>query len=432
MNKEKVKNSGITLVALVITIVILLILAAVSINLILGENGMIARSKEAKEQYEIADIVEKIKSDLMFEQINNEGNVSNDALKTILKKYGTINYETDGKTIKSITTTQGNHEILASDIWSENASEETVVDRSGLEIGDYINYEPDKNEDGTAKKYSKDNLAVSITGSLENSFDISQNNLKWQILKKYDDGSIDIIGSESDKTIYFKTSRGYNNAVNVLNDVCKSLYSRGSIEARSVNIKDFENALTDKGKIAIEKYRSDTGLKVGETSGNYIGSASYYPMLYKYEKGSGINSDALKEEGFDVSDSYSADDNINISSDFNQATTLKAKQTYWELEQVNTENFGTAADVLKPARTFNYWIASRAVECRKSLLNFNILKIDSNTGLNGICLFISNSSVSLDYDYKFRPVVTLGRDVKITPSDSASSSSGTPHAITQY
>ena len=38
--KEKF-NQGITLVALVVTIVVLLILAGVSLNLVLGENGII-------------------------------------------------------------------------------------------------------------------------------------------------------------------------------------------------------------------------------------------------------------------------------------------------------------------------------------------------------------------------------------------------------
>ena len=42
------KNKGITLVALVGTIVVLLILAGVSINLVLGNNGIIAKAQEAK------------------------------------------------------------------------------------------------------------------------------------------------------------------------------------------------------------------------------------------------------------------------------------------------------------------------------------------------------------------------------------------------
>ena len=42
------KNKSITLVALVVTIVVLLILAGVSINLVLGNNGIIAKAKEAE------------------------------------------------------------------------------------------------------------------------------------------------------------------------------------------------------------------------------------------------------------------------------------------------------------------------------------------------------------------------------------------------
>ena len=42
------KNKGITLVALVVTIVVLLILAGASINLVLGDNGIIAKAKEAQ------------------------------------------------------------------------------------------------------------------------------------------------------------------------------------------------------------------------------------------------------------------------------------------------------------------------------------------------------------------------------------------------
>ena len=41
-------NKGITLVALVVTIVVLLILAGVSINLVLGNNGIIAKAKDAQ------------------------------------------------------------------------------------------------------------------------------------------------------------------------------------------------------------------------------------------------------------------------------------------------------------------------------------------------------------------------------------------------
>lgn len=46
------KNKGITLIALIITIIVLIILAGVSINLLIGENGIITKAKYAKEIYE--------------------------------------------------------------------------------------------------------------------------------------------------------------------------------------------------------------------------------------------------------------------------------------------------------------------------------------------------------------------------------------------
>ena len=53
MKKEKNKRyeGGITLVALVVTIVILLILAGVSLNLVIGNEGILTRSKEAVDKY---------------------------------------------------------------------------------------------------------------------------------------------------------------------------------------------------------------------------------------------------------------------------------------------------------------------------------------------------------------------------------------------
>ena len=45
------QERGITLIALVVTIVVLLILAGVSISLVLNNNGVISKAKDAKNQY---------------------------------------------------------------------------------------------------------------------------------------------------------------------------------------------------------------------------------------------------------------------------------------------------------------------------------------------------------------------------------------------
>ncbi len=57
--KESNKN-GITLVALVITIVVLLILAGVSISMLTGDNGIISQAQKAKEETEYSTWSEQI------------------------------------------------------------------------------------------------------------------------------------------------------------------------------------------------------------------------------------------------------------------------------------------------------------------------------------------------------------------------------------
>lgn len=59
--KAKEQKDGITLIALVVTIVVLLILAGVSISMLTGENGIITQSSKAKEESEIGNEEEIVK-----------------------------------------------------------------------------------------------------------------------------------------------------------------------------------------------------------------------------------------------------------------------------------------------------------------------------------------------------------------------------------
>ena len=52
MRKKLRINRGITLIALVITIIVLLILAGVSISMLTGQNGIITQAQRAKEETE--------------------------------------------------------------------------------------------------------------------------------------------------------------------------------------------------------------------------------------------------------------------------------------------------------------------------------------------------------------------------------------------
>lgn len=64
------KNKGITLVALVITIIILIILAGISISMLLDEDGLIAKVKRGAEDYKIAAQNELEILGIVNEQVN--------------------------------------------------------------------------------------------------------------------------------------------------------------------------------------------------------------------------------------------------------------------------------------------------------------------------------------------------------------------------
>ncbi len=79
---KTLKNSekAITLIALVITIIVLLILAGISISMLAGDNSILSRTAEAKLKTEISQIEEVIKlayMDLVGKEIAGDGNEAN-------------------------------------------------------------------------------------------------------------------------------------------------------------------------------------------------------------------------------------------------------------------------------------------------------------------------------------------------------------------
>ena len=67
------KNQGITLIALVFTVIVLLILAGVTIATLTGDNGILTRTQEAKNKTEQAEDIEKIKLAISEAQIGENG-----------------------------------------------------------------------------------------------------------------------------------------------------------------------------------------------------------------------------------------------------------------------------------------------------------------------------------------------------------------------
>ena len=87
MRKNRKDNKGITLIALVVTIVILIILAGITIGSLTGDNGLLGKVGEAKEQTELAGIREELALIWNEMQIEIVGkNLSNNEIANILEE----------------------------------------------------------------------------------------------------------------------------------------------------------------------------------------------------------------------------------------------------------------------------------------------------------------------------------------------------------
>ena len=80
------KERGITLIALVVTIIVLIILAGVSINLLFGNFGVVTKAKEAKNKMEAAQYEEELKMCVLELQADEATNGTEFSMETIRKK----------------------------------------------------------------------------------------------------------------------------------------------------------------------------------------------------------------------------------------------------------------------------------------------------------------------------------------------------------
>ena len=82
------KNEGITLIALVITIVVLLILAGISIKALTGEKELIKETYNTTDQAQRESIIQKIEADL-YQEKTISGEIPDKAkLKEIIPSKG--------------------------------------------------------------------------------------------------------------------------------------------------------------------------------------------------------------------------------------------------------------------------------------------------------------------------------------------------------
>ena len=340
-------KKGITLVALVVTIVVLLILAGVSINLVLGNNGIIAKAKEAETKSAEASQNDLKGMNALTEEMNNA------------------------------------------------LGEKPKVDLSKYKIGDYVNYTYD-----TAENYK---IPFETWGNANFLSDgIPQTTgLKWRILNIDEaNGTVDLVSENPTGTnVYFSEILGYNDGPYLMNEICKAQYSNKSlgVNARSINLLDMEKHLTAAGIAARNayKYSSDTA-KYGTTK-TYT-SNTKYPSLYAGQKGAGVNvaetEVETKMEKIDITkgnDPYEESKAIAKTEPTNDNTSgtgnpLTVTQTYYNIS-INEANYGDAGSVLSNSTW--YWVASRYVNTSSDRAYFGLRYVDTTTTTDEHVLFSS-------------------------------------------
>lgn len=121
--KKKEYNKGITLIALVITIIVLLILAGISIATLTGENGILTRADNARNETKRQETIEDAKLDILAYETENEGKITHAKAKEIIAKYDKdysegeeFQFKTNESGDNYITTSDG-YNILINEIW---------------------------------------------------------------------------------------------------------------------------------------------------------------------------------------------------------------------------------------------------------------------------------------------------------------------------
>lgn len=99
-------NKGITLIALVITIIVLLILAGVSIAMLTGDNGILTKATDASNDTEIAEVLERVNMELNAQLTNAMAGDKFDAVSTIEGNIGTLptGYSVDVKILDTASS----------------------------------------------------------------------------------------------------------------------------------------------------------------------------------------------------------------------------------------------------------------------------------------------------------------------------------------
>lgn len=346
------KNKGVTLIALAVTIVVMLILAGVTISVLNGENGIVKQAQKAKEESKIKELKEKVRIDIAGKRVENiNGELRVSVLKEILDKYfDNVPVETQitSETELKAKEEYGKYEMKISDIDVGEITYETSYtifkDVNGEQVPIPEGYIVSENSDenivnkGLVISDSRGNEYVWISCTVDSSSNkLQYKRTEWGVEKDGTDNSRAIKDELTLKDIdvtYSKTDT--DNGIN--EEISKEIVAQ--INAEKESIKKY-------GGYYIGRY------EVGKDNKTAVIKAEQEPYVnikwskaYELAKGIGGGEGATTY----LCSSYSWDTAINFiqnTTGKNYATSLIGFNGNWKSQEVKD----SSGKVIKPVNT---------------------------------------------------------------------------------
>lgn len=442
------QEDGITLIALVVTIVVLLILAAVSIGMLTGENGLITKAQEAAEETRGASVEEERDLWKANQYLDDYVSGSSESLQELIDRLVEQGLLTEdekdeilGNEEKGIEAT-GQVTIGSKTIVFGTAGKTLVqAFKDGeIEVGDYIT---DYNQ-----KLKNSSASVSVTeeetghaGTQTYRVDTSTT---WRVLGLSEDGTQLMIttGSpikkvmnssgteewERDPYLYLNSAEGYYNTNddlttnNILDKICKIYDSTLADRTQSMRIEDINTAVG----LTLDKENNIMYKTADETKTPIQAYQGFFGQTYTYRLGDYAPENYLKEK-------YPSKYTSLVAKKANDTVDGTAFMFSYEDPSV-VDPSSKLYDILFKGTTSSennaksYWLASSGVYGDgSSYCYFGPGAVVGGYAGNGYGLFVSDGD-SIERWRAVRPVVYLRSDV--TVKDLTITESGTEETWT--
>ena len=394
-------KKGITLIALVVTIVVLLILAGVTISLLLDENGIITKSKDARNANRAGAIKEEItlwKADKFAADNGAGSHESMDDFLARLKTRGLISDE-DIATIKDTRKLQVGKETI---VFPSDAK--TLVQAfkdNEIKVGDYLNYNDYVDETKTFTTLTNENgwgdqkytatkntywqvLGLDSTG--EKLMLISQSPIKKEM--KTDDTAEDW---EKTPYLVLKGAYGYVNCKTILNNI-SGIYSTSLGTAESLTIEEINRLI---GGITVD-YENNAVYSNADKTTSIGGTTN--KTSYTYKEGNYSPKSYIEKTTQTAGETISADYYYYSWGDLTVSDTLKTILFSGKTEDANFAK--------------SYWLASSGVGVSFDNAYFGPGVVDSGYVNSDYGLFYSNGKWNA-YGLAVRPVVYLNSEITV-------------------